>query len=53
MNTNEPQSRDSDPGELPARKTWAMPTVTRLRSGSADNMPGDAINDSPLETIGS
>ncbi len=36
-----------------SRKAWAKPTLLRLRSGSAENVPGTTILDGPLETIGS
>lgn len=35
------------------RRVWAQPCFSRLRAGSAENMPGSRINDGSLETIGS
>jgi hypothetical protein len=36
-----------------ARKGWVTPQVNELRAGAAENTPGDAISDTPLEAIGS
>jgi hypothetical protein len=35
------------------RKRWVQPVVTHLSAGAAENVPGSAIADSPLETLGS
>lgn len=36
-----------------ARKVWTQPSLSQLRAGSAENIPGSAFADGPLETIGS
>lgn len=35
------------------RKAWSKPSLARLRSGSAENIPGDAIIDGTIEGQGS
>ncbi|HET9640863.1 MAG TPA: hypothetical protein VFP12_16840 [Allosphingosinicella sp.] len=39
--------------ETEARKVWTQPSLSQLRAGSAENIPGSAFADGPLETIGS
>jgi hypothetical protein len=34
-------------------KAWKVPTVTRLRAGSAESRPGSVAFDSALDVIGS
>jgi hypothetical protein len=36
-----------------SRKAWTRPSLGQLRAGSAENIPGSAFADGPLETIGS
>ncbi|MEA3009053.1 MAG: hypothetical protein QOJ91_745 [Sphingomonadales bacterium] len=36
-----------------SREPWTRPFVSQLRAGSAENIPGSAFQDGPLETIGS
>jgi hypothetical protein len=35
------------------RKAWTRPSLSQLGAGSAENIPGSAFPDGPLETIGS
>jgi hypothetical protein len=35
------------------REAWVKPAVKHLRAGSAEAIPGDAVLDGSLETIGS
>ncbi|HEX8124834.1 MAG TPA: hypothetical protein VF548_04560 [Allosphingosinicella sp.] len=35
------------------RKAWTQPAISQLRAGAAENIPGSASPDGPLETIGS
>jgi len=39
--------------EAETRKAWTQPSLSQLRAGSAENIPGSAISDGTLETIGS
>ncbi len=41
------------PAATDTRKSWHKPEVTELRAGSAENTPGTAFLDGPLETLGS
>jgi hypothetical protein len=36
-----------------SRKVWAQPSFSRLRAGSAENMPGSRIVDGSIEGLGS
>ena len=35
------------------RKPWTQPSLSQLRAGAAENIPGSSFPDGPLETIGS
>jgi hypothetical protein len=37
----------------PPRKAWTQPSLSQLRAGSAENIPGSQFLDGPLENIGS
>ena len=49
MNPNQPAQTDL----IAVRESWKKPSLTRLRCGGAENVPGDAAPDGPLETLGS
>lgn len=52
MNVDQ-SAHPAEAGEAQLRRAWAKPSLARLRSGSAENTPGSAINDGSLETVGS
>jgi hypothetical protein len=52
MNPNQPSQMDPVSAEA-VREAWKKPSLTRLRCGGAENVPGDAVSDATLETIGS
>jgi hypothetical protein len=51
MNLDRSDGRGAPQTEL--RKAWTQPAFNQLRAGSAENIPGSAFQDGPLETIGS
>jgi hypothetical protein len=53
MKLNQREACDPQTDETKSRKTWIKPTVDHLYAGAAENTPGDAIFDGPLETTGS
>lgn len=42
-----------EPSDATGRKAWARPSVTPLRAGAAEAIPGSQVFDGSLETIGS
>jgi hypothetical protein len=50
---NKSKIEQSDRAGPAARKGWTRPSVTPLRAGAAEAIPGAVISDATLETIGS
>ncbi|HMC91330.1 MAG TPA: hypothetical protein VKI45_02610 [Allosphingosinicella sp.] len=53
MNVNQTETPATPESRENIRRAWTVPTVNRLSAGSAENVPGSAFADGPLETIGS
>ena len=53
MNDRELQARKATNAAASGGKAWTKPYVGKLRAGAAENIPGTAFLDGPLETIGS
>jgi hypothetical protein len=53
MKLERPETRDADEFGRISRRAWTKPTLTPLRAGAAEAIPGTAISDATLETIGS
>jgi hypothetical protein len=53
MNIDRNEGRESANTESSGREAWVKPAVIHLRAGSAEAIPGDAVNDASLEMIGS
>jgi hypothetical protein len=53
MIPNRRDDQDANDAKSGTGKVWTKPSVTELRAGSAEAIPGSTIADGPLETIGS
>jgi hypothetical protein len=53
MNDRELQASKVTNADASGGKAWTKPSVGKLRAGAAENIPGFAVLDGPLETIGS
>jgi hypothetical protein len=53
MNDRELQAGKVTDAGAAGGKAWTKPSVGKLRAGAAENIPGTAFQDGPLETIGS
>jgi hypothetical protein len=53
MNMNRIEGGLAEEMALTFRKVWTRPSVTPLRAGAAEAIPGARISDATLETIGS